>query len=464
MRVSIATLAVAALITSLIVAPSEATSTLIDVRIEGKGETLFEGPVLSEGHDVQASSDSRERSCDGIDPLDPQNTVPGPTPTAASVDAMAIVGETFDGQWYPGYGDYFITRWGTDSEEAGMSWGILVNNVFTDVGGCQYELTTGNEVLWAYNAFAGKPFLALLPVDDDYTTGARPLTTTAELGKPFSVEVISYGDGSEHVPPGSPERAGSAPFEGAEVSPVSTSAKGFEKLEAESPETVVTGAQGKASIIFTEPGWHRIKASAFNSEGKEDAIRSNRLDVCVPAAGESACGAPPAEDSVRTPPISEVESHPGEESKPHTAEVTTTAPTPFHSNATTNKALPLGPLAGAGTLLSLHDDRWSAIHYLGAWRRLSLDGAWQGTVSRGKAGARLLVRLQKGRPVFLLRATSQTARVQLQVGSRRQVFTIAVGEMATLREIVAMERSRAGRVNLRVLKGTVDLDGVAVRS
>ncbi len=55
---------------------------------------------------------------------------------------MSLIGETFDGQWYGRrYDDYFITRWGPDEQSPeGAYWGILVNNVFTNVGGCQYEL------------------------------------------------------------------------------------------------------------------------------------------------------------------------------------------------------------------------------------------------------------------------------------------------------------------------------------
>ena len=49
-----------------------------------------------------------------------------------------------------------------------------------------------------------------------------------------------------------------------------TNTKGFEKIETNSPETVTTNSEGKASITFTEPGWHRIKATAFNTEGEED--------------------------------------------------------------------------------------------------------------------------------------------------------------------------------------------------
>lgn len=295
MRTTIAILTVAALI--IIATSAQAAPTLVNVRIEGKNETLFEGPLLAEGHDVRASSDTQERPCDGINSLDPQNKTPGPTPTASSVDAMSLIGETFDGQWYPGYHDYFITRWGPDHEEEGMSWGILVNNVFTNVGGCQYELSTGDEVLWAYNAFGHRPFLALFPAGD--TSGTRPLTATAELNKPFEVEVLDYSDDEEAMPPTHPERTGSAPFEGADVSPVLTSADGFERVESESSATVVTNAQGKASITFTEPGWNRIKATTLGGGGKESVIRSNRLDVCVPVEGQSGCGAPPAEDQAR---------------------------------------------------------------------------------------------------------------------------------------------------------------------
>ncbi len=298
MRTTIATLTVAALIV-ITLASAQAAPIPINVRIEGRSETLFEGPIWTEGHDVQAASDSEARACDGINPLDPQNKTPGPTPTTASVDAMSLIGETFDGQWYPGYHDYFITHWGPDREEEGMSWGVLVNNVFTDVGGCQYELGTGDEVLWAYNAFGHRPFLALFPAGD--SSGTRPLTTTAELNRPFAVEVLDYSDDAEDVPPAHPERTGSATFEGADVSPVMTNPKGFERVETESPETVATNAQGKASITFTEPGWHRIKATAVNGKGEEDVIRSNRLDVCVPNVGETGCCEPPAEDALRIP-------------------------------------------------------------------------------------------------------------------------------------------------------------------
>jgi hypothetical protein len=298
-----ATLCVAISALLALTSAAEAAPATVNVRIEGSAETLFEGPVSVTPHGVKATSDTVERSCDGINSLDPWNTSPEPTPTSSAVDAMSLIGETFDGQWYPGFDDYFIKRFGPDAEKGGKSWGIVVNNVFTNVGGCQYQLDAGDEVLMAFNAFEFRPILALFPAG--YTGGSRPLTATATLGQPFEVEVDSYEDDAEDTPPAQPERAGSSGFEGADVSPVTTNpGNGFEKVDIEDPATVETDSHGKASITFNTPGWHRIKATVPATRPgatEEEAIRSNRLDVCVPAVGQTGCGALPAEDEVRVP-------------------------------------------------------------------------------------------------------------------------------------------------------------------
>jgi hypothetical protein len=318
MRTNIATLLVATLMAVVSAGPAQAALTQVNVRIEGRSRALFEGPILTEGHDVSsykadggnAAEDLAEHPCDGIDPLDPENNAPGATPTAASVDAMNLVGEAdaLAGQWYPGYEDYFVEQWGQEEEnaEAGSrSWGVLVNNVFTSVGGCQYELSAGDEVLWIYNAFDSRPILGLFAAGEHYSSGGRPLRAQAQLDRPFEVEVAAYDDHGEGQPPPTPERTSkdAKPYEGARVSPVSVSEKGFETAQTESPEAVTTNSEGKASIAFTTPGWHRIMAGTpLDETGEEAAIRSNRLDVCVPAPGETGCGALPAEDEVRTPP------------------------------------------------------------------------------------------------------------------------------------------------------------------
>lgn len=313
MRKSIATIFVAilsSLSSVLFVAPATAAQTVVNVRVEGRAETLFEGPVAVEPDGVRASSDTTARRCNGINPLDPENVAPAPTPTAATADALGLIGETFDGQWYPGFNDYFITRWGPDAQSPGESayWGILVNDTFTNVGGCQYQLDAGDEVLWAYDAFKGRPDLALLPAAAGYTAGPRPLTATAGLNEPIAVEVLAYEDDEENRPPAAPGRAGSSPFAGAQVAPVLTTAEGFERVNLKSPETKTSNGEGKATFTFAEPGWHRIKATIAGS-GAEGAIRSNRLDVCVTGGvptkaleGATSCNELPAADRVRVAP------------------------------------------------------------------------------------------------------------------------------------------------------------------
>jgi len=302
MRRSIAAFLVASLFTVVTAPGAQGAPVQVNVRIEGKVRTLFEGPISTAPHKVRSSSDSKWRLCNGINANAPWNTIPGVVPTSASADAMRIISGTFDGLWYSQYEDYFLTRWGPDAQDVADSeyGGLLVNNVFTSVGGCQYQLDGGDEVLWIYDAFDGRTRLGLYPAD--YPGGATPLIATAELGQPFEVEVDGWSAYNESTPPAAPQRTGSSPFQGAEVSPVETGAQGFERVENESPETVVTAADGTASIIFASAGWHRIKATVVDSGGIETVVRSNRLDVCVPQPPASGCGPLPAEDQLRTPP------------------------------------------------------------------------------------------------------------------------------------------------------------------
>jgi hypothetical protein len=311
MRTILATLAVAITIGA---PPVQATPTTVNVRIEGETETLFEGPVLTDGHNVRAASDTKAppagRRCNGLN--NNQNPLPGPTPTAASVDAMSILDLDFDGQWYAEpFEDYFIKRWGPDGQDdaEGEYWGLVVNNVFTNVGGCQHQLDGDDEVLWVYDAFVDRPRLALYPAD--YSAGAVTLTAGVELGQPFEVEVDSWEGYNEGAPPSAPVRTGAEPFEGAEVAPVVAGAGGFEAIDLDDPAAVVTGADGMAEVKFDEPGWHRIKATVAGV-GEESAIRSNRLDVCVYESVPSECPPLPADDLVRVPsqPQTEEEDEP----------------------------------------------------------------------------------------------------------------------------------------------------------
>jgi hypothetical protein len=309
MRKTIAALTVALSIFTLTAPAAQAAPAEVHVRIEGRSETLFEGPILTEGHNVKASSDKAWRRCNGLN--NGQNPLPGPTPTAASADAMSLLGEGFDGNWYAEpFEDYFITRWGPDGQNGAKAeyWGLVVNNAFTSVGGCQYQVDGGDEVLWVYDAFGGRPRLALYPAG--YPAGAVPLTAQGQLGVPFEVEVEARDGYNEAAPPPSPQRSGAEPFEGAEVAPVIAGPSGFEKVDTSSAATVETGEDGLAEIAFAEVGWQRIKATVAGS-GEEAAVRSNRLDVCVtdpPLVTD--CGPLPPDDLTRIPPPVEEESEP----------------------------------------------------------------------------------------------------------------------------------------------------------
>ncbi|HVY95901.1 MAG TPA: hypothetical protein VHA54_02965 [Solirubrobacterales bacterium] len=307
MRTKLATLVVALTAVAVLAPAAQAAPTEVNVRIEGKTETLFEGPILTDGHNVRATSDGKAppagRRCNGLN----ANAHPtaGPTPTAAAVDAMAIRGQGFDGDWYAEpFEDYFITQWGPDRQDVGAAeyWGLAVNNVFTSVGGCQFQDREGDEVLWVYDAFGARPRLLLYP--GDYGGGPVRLTAEAQLGVPFAVEVDSWNGHGEGAPPATPQRS-TEPFAGAEVAPVVESAKGFEEVDVGSPATVTTAADGSAEVTFDAPGWHRLKATEVVA-GRETVIRSNRLDVCVATTPGAGCGPPPADDLVRTPPAIEL--------------------------------------------------------------------------------------------------------------------------------------------------------------
>jgi hypothetical protein len=383
MRKSLAAIC-AAFVLTVVLAPIAHAATNVHVRIEGKEETLFEGVVPTTIHPIRASSDAQDRNCDGVNELDPENVVPGVTPTLASAEAMESIGETFDGQWYEGFGDYFITRFGPDVQDNAASawWGILVNQVFTSVGGCQKQLDEDDEVLWLYDAFSSRPMLALYPGAAHYVDGVRPTRVVVAPGEPVPLEVVSFPAGGEGVSPEAPSRAGSSAYEGATVAPVAVNAKGFQRIETASPGAVVTDAAGKASVAFTTAGVHRIKATVGEPGSEHTVVRSNGLEVCV-RAGFGDCG----EVAATSPP----------ETK--TATAATAAPAAVPSAARISKPkLDLGNLAQGKLTIS-----WKALDQgagVKAWRIATKTVGEKGAFvarAHGSKGTSATLRLPRGR-------------------------------------------------------------------
>jgi len=275
----------------LFTAASAAAPTEVTVRIEGETETLFEGPILTDGHDIRAAGDHTDRPCDGTN--GGANPSPGPTPTAAAVDAMAIAGEDFDGRWFAGHDDYYVERWGPDEESyegAGAFWGVLVEGVLASVGGCQFQLSAGDEALWAYDAFnSTRPFLRLAP-EEEGAAGDPNAPVYVDPGEPLELIVQKQVYGGAL---GEPPTVG--PAAGVPVRLVATDPQS--RFQAPGAALDVSDAAGAAGVGFDSPGWRRLKAA-------EDSgyIRSNRLDVCVRTAGGAGCGPLPPDATLRIPP------------------------------------------------------------------------------------------------------------------------------------------------------------------
>ena len=442
------TLTLSLLIAVLAASVAHATPVTVDVRIEGEHQTLFEGPIRTEGHPVEASSETEAHPCDGTN--GGKYPSPGATPTAAAVDAMTLIGESFDGAWFSGFHDFLISRWGPEETE---HWGVFVNGSFIAVGGCQYELAEGDRVLWGYDSAkvgAGARFLSLSLHGE--ALGAAVPSTTVEVGKPLTVTVEEYVTGKEGV------EVTPTPAVGAELSPVTTAANGFQTIEA--GDLAASGPSGTASVTFATAGWQRLKASI------PGALPSNRLDVCVIAHAGGECPALVGRRGAfgaaagRTP-AGGTDGGGGESHTNLQAPGTETGSANHGVSAASSSAGP-GQLRIDGLLLTPLDDRASAIRYHGHWRRQRQPQAFLGTVTVGEAGASLSVRLAAGRVVLILSDVRRRAQLAVQLGSRHERITIPASSSASPRAIVLADRSRPGIVALRILQGTIGLDGVAV--
>lgn len=126
----------------------------------------------------------------------------------------------------------FITAISTSTQTTFRFWGVLVNYQLISVGGCQFKLKPGDQVLWAYDAFGKFAFLKV-----------EPSAITAKKGQTKTVTVTDGSTG--------------APAQGALIN------------------GVTTDANGKATLTFPKLGVFTYKAT------RDDALRSNALLVVV---------------------------------------------------------------------------------------------------------------------------------------------------------------------------------------
>jgi len=202
--------------------------TLVYLRIEGSEKTIFEGPVLTRGHNVTTISGGNHH-CDGTN--NNANPRAGPTCTSALDDAAKRHGFTFDGTFSIEFDDFSITSIDEEAQTASQFWGILLNSQFIQVGGCQQQVKFGDNVLFAFDAFNKAHFLKL--------TGPH----IAHVGQEIILNVTDSKNGGVVA--------------GADVN------------------GNISDANGHVSVSFADVGLKKVKAQ------KSDSVRSNGFFILV---------------------------------------------------------------------------------------------------------------------------------------------------------------------------------------
>jgi hypothetical protein len=232
MKLSLST-GLAAGILALVSAPALAAPVTVDLRIEGPTATVFEGPVTT---DVRTfPSNQGAKRCDA----GASRVTSGAVLAAASEGAPFA----FKADWNDQYESATFTEVGGENVNydpaTGRYLGEFLNGKGADLGACSQPVQAGNQVLFAYAAY-GEPLLAL----------SGP--ASAKPGESVTVKVTD-GNG--------------APVAGATV------------------RNSQTGADGTATIgPLNSRGELDLKAT------KPNAVRSNRLRVCVSDGADGLCG------------------------------------------------------------------------------------------------------------------------------------------------------------------------------
>lgn len=237
LRTSRRALLLASLLAAVSAPAALAAPTTVNLRVEGVTQTIFEGPVTTDGHDVTSAAGGTH-PCDGSTVV--TNTSTGPTATSALDDAARLKGFSWDGTYDGTFNDFLISRVANDTIDPSTHyWSLYVNDAFAQSGGCGQRVAAGDEVLWANSDFVTSQALQL--------TGP----TQTHPGQPITV-LVTNGPGG-------------APQPDAKVG------------------DAVTGPDGRAALTFATPGIYRLKAE------REASIRSNALSVCVDAADADPC-------------------------------------------------------------------------------------------------------------------------------------------------------------------------------
>ncbi|HEY2535734.1 MAG TPA: hypothetical protein VGI24_01985 [Solirubrobacteraceae bacterium] len=230
------------LVSSATAAAGPATVT---VRVEGSAATLLP-PTQVTTTTVPVVKDGN-----------PSDSCPG---TSALGALQLATSGNWEGPWEPSFSQYEIFSIEGESHPftAGAFWEMWVNHVSSEVGACEAQPQTGQEVLFFPECFGECP-AAPNPLGIE-------VPTVAEVGKPVTATVTSYAN-----PSGTPSPAGDATlaYDGTDAS---------------------TDSGGHATLTFVHAGSTEVKVTAPGSVRTE-------ATVCVHNGNDGSCGAPSAPGS-----------------------------------------------------------------------------------------------------------------------------------------------------------------------
>lgn len=223
--------------------PALAAPVTVDLRIEGRTTTLFEGPVTTDVRTFRFTDNPMEYTCDGTDASGGSSPTPQPTRgaviTQASLATPFSTRGTFSARFKSPSFDEVAGEDVRFDPDTGRFLGEFENGQFASVGSCADTVQSGDKVLYAYTD-GNEPLLAL----------AGP--ATAKPGDTVELTVSDAGDRSAVA--------------GATVG------------------GQTTDSAGKARVVVSERGPNAFKAT------KTGTVRSNATSVCVTDGQDGFCG------------------------------------------------------------------------------------------------------------------------------------------------------------------------------
>jgi hypothetical protein len=251
----------AAVLAALIVcATSLAAPVTVNLRVEGASSTIFEGAVTTDARTIEApnygtTEPLNPHHCDvndnGAEPLGAFGTSYG-NPTTTLYDAASLLGLAFHAYWYAPLNDFFVDGIGQLGPEGTEAWEYAVNYTTANVGGCQFQLAPGSNVLWAANYGFAKHLLSL----------SGP--ASVNVGAPFTVHVVDGQTGE--------------PISGAVIGEVVAG------VTTPIPASPTTDSNGNATVRLTGARAVTLKAT------QAESVRSNGLVVCPHNGNDGLCG------------------------------------------------------------------------------------------------------------------------------------------------------------------------------